>query len=161
MLKHFYILVTLLFVASTTSAFASSCYSLEEAEAEQGIRIHSELMVIGLNCQHMKFKDGTNLYLEYRKFTNEHADIFSTYEQTLMDYYQSQGHADPEAKINTIRTQIANKISKDAATMRPDLFCNRYASRLLKVINFSKTEIRAWAATFYDTHPVSNPICEH
>ena len=29
------------------------CYTHEEAEAEQGIRIHSELMVIALNCQHM------------------------------------------------------------------------------------------------------------
>ena len=34
-------------------AMAANCYSAAEAEAEQGIRVHSELMVIGLNCQHM------------------------------------------------------------------------------------------------------------
>ena len=34
------------------NAFAAQkCYSAAEAEADQGIRIHSELMVIGLNCQ--------------------------------------------------------------------------------------------------------------
>ena len=161
MLRHIFILLPLLFFVVLSPAYASSCYSHEEAEAEQGIRIHSELMVIGLNCQHMKFKDGTNLYLEYRKFTNEHSDLFSAYEQILMEYYRRQGHSDPEATINTTRTQIANKISKDAATMRPDLFCNRYAGRLLKVINFSKSDIKAWASTFYKSHPVSNPICEH
>ena len=42
-------LVSLFFIFSSQSVFAS-CYSSKEAEAEQGIRIHSELMVIGLNC---------------------------------------------------------------------------------------------------------------
>ena len=63
------------FYAPVSSFAAASCYTMEEAEAEQGIRIHSELMVIGLNCQHMKFSDGTNLYLEYREFTKEHENL--------------------------------------------------------------------------------------
>ena len=33
-----------------TPAFAGGCYTAREVEAEQAIRIHSELMVIGLTC---------------------------------------------------------------------------------------------------------------
>lgn len=143
-----------------SAAASSSCYSLAEAEAEQAIRIHSELMVIGLNCQNMRFSDGTNLYAEYRKFTAAHGDLFAGYETTLMNYYKKQGFDNPEARINTLRTDFANKISMDAADMRPDMFCNRYAGRLLQAVGFSGNEIRKWASTFYSSHPVSNPICE-
>lgn len=139
---------------------AKSCYTQSEAEAEQAIRIHSELMVIGLNCQHMRFSDGTNLYLEYREFTNTHERLFSFYEEQLVNYFKRQG-VDSEAAINTLRTQFANKISLDAARMKPDQFCNRYASRILKVSDFKTNDIKRWAATFYPSHPVSRPLCTY
>ena len=52
-------------------AEAAGCYSAVESEAEQGIRIHSELMVIGLNCAHMADADGNNLYVQHSKFTKK------------------------------------------------------------------------------------------
>lgn len=153
------ILIFTIFPA-VSMAGSAGCYTMAEAEAEQAIRIHSELMVIGLNCQYMRFSDGTNLYREYRSFTSEHEDLFSGYEEQLVRYFKRQGE-DPEASINTLRTDFANKISHDVAKMKPDQFCNRYASRILKVSGFKDDDIKRWAATFYPSHPVSRPMCEH
>lgn len=95
---------------------------MKEAEAEQGIRIHSELMVIGLNCQHIWPKSEKNLYKQYQDFTVKNADLFSGYEDTLLSFYKKEGKSKPERTLHQLRTDFANKISKDAAIMRPIRF---------------------------------------
>lgn len=134
-------------------AFAKSCYSMKEAEAEQGVRIHSELMVISLNCQHLWPQKPASLYQKYRAFTSRNADVFAKYEDVLLQHYGS------EKKLNSLRTEFANKISKDAASMRPDLFCRTYAPRIAKAGQMGERELRKWAQTFFDSHPVSKPFC--
>lgn len=147
-------------IIMTGAAHASACYTQKEAEAEQAIRIHSELMVIGLNCQGMKFKDGTNLYVKYRTFANQHADLFAAYEETLMGYFRRTGAGNPEKELNDMRTYLANKIANDAAQMSPDQFCNRFVPRIFKAANMSRTELASWAGTIYPSHPVSKPVCK-
>lgn len=159
-LKTAALAVFMCIVSVGSAVAASKCYTPEEAAAEQGLRIHSELMVIGLNCQGMKFNDGTNLYVEYRKFTSDHSDLFSGYENTLMNYYKRQGMTDPEAKLNTLRTQLANKISDSAVRMKPDRFCNSYAGRIFQAASMDRNTLATWASTIYPSHPVSQPICE-
>lgn len=137
------------------------CYTMREAEAEQGIRIHSELMVIGLNCQHISMREtGRNIYLKYRQFTNDNKNLFAWYEDILLDFYDRTGHVSPETELNDMRTKFANKISLDAAKMRPDMFCKVYAPRIRRVENFTRADLRQWAQTFYNSHPVSQPLCE-
>ena len=145
---------------SISSAQAASCYSMAEAEAEQGIRIHSELMVIGLNCQHMTPPGQKNYYAQYREFTSAHQALIQNYEGRLLNYFKRTGVAKPESALNDLRTDFANKISENAAKMRPDVFCARYIERIGRAGKMDKQQIIKWATTFYDTHPVSNPICE-
>ena len=140
-------------------AQAGSCYSNSEVEAEQGIRIHSELMVIGLNCQHMGARAGMNLYSQYRQFTADHGDLFATYEKILLKHFAQNGGGKPEAQLNTLRTSFANKISNDVAAMRPDVFCSRYAPRITKASQMNRDDVRRWASTVYESHPVSKPRC--
>ncbi len=144
---------------SASSAQAAGCYSKAEIEAEQGIRIHSELMVIGLNCQHMGAREGLNLYSEYRKITARHSKLFEKYESILMAYFAKNGGGKAEAQLNTLRTGFANKISNDVAAMRPDVFCSRYASRITQASAMNQNEVRQWASTVYPGHPVSRPMC--
>lgn len=139
---------------------ADSCYSSLEVEAEQGIRIHSELMIIGLNCQHMTPVDQENLYTQYRKFTNENAPLFAGYEEVLMDYFRRVGEENPEASLNDMRTFFANKIANDAAKMRPDRFCRRYGGRIAQAAAMDQRSLRQWAATVYPGRPPSQPACE-
>jgi len=147
-------------VLFTSQVRAQNCYSAQEAEAEQGIRIHSELMVIGLNCQHMTPAGWTNFYAQYRQITNRHADLFAGYENTLISYWSKNGAANPEGRLHDLRTRFANKVSTDAARMRPDLFCANYAPRIPKAAEMSRSDFRRWASTFHQGHPVSQPICE-
>ena len=158
-----FIAVLLLFfcvIVVSSSVRAQTCFNPREAEAEQGIRIHSELMVIGLNCAHKTTDDGKSLYVLYREFTEEHGDLFADYERILMEYYARNDDETPEATINTLRTSFANKISTDSAKMRPDVFCARYAPRISEVSKMTHETFRKWAATIYPAHPVSHPVCE-
>jgi hypothetical protein len=140
-------------------ALAEACYTKREAEAEQGIRIHSELMVIGLNCAHMSSANGKNLYAEHRKFTADHGKLLARYEKILIDYLARTGVANAEKQLHEIRTNFANKISKDAAVMRPDKFCRTYAPRIEAVTKMDETQFRKWAATPFKEYPVSKPLC--
>ncbi|NCC22118.1 MAG: hypothetical protein EOM26_06610 [Alphaproteobacteria bacterium] len=155
------VLSLVLLVVSAGSAMADrrpSCYSLREAEAEQGIRIHSELMVIGLNCMHLGQEAG--LYQKYQSFTSNYSDLISGYESTLIDYFKRSGHPNPVGSLNLMRTAFANKISSDAARMRPDIFCKRYIPRVSQAAAMNRQEVKQWASTFFPSHPVSQPICE-
>lgn len=149
----------LVFIGFSTPAYAVACYTGTEAEAEQGIRIHSELMVIGLNCQHKTPKDQKNYYLQYKEMTARNGTLFAGYETTLINYFARAGYDHPESELNRLRTQFANKISGDAAKMRPDLFCAHYAPRVPKAGAMNTMQLRSWAATFFRSHPLSQPIC--
>jgi hypothetical protein len=154
------LIFTAILIFPFSSFAAAACYTQAEAEAEQGIRIHSELMVIGLNCQHMGARHGMNLYGQYREFTTRHAKLFSTYETMLMNYFKKAGHAKPESSLITLRTNFANKISNDAADMRPDVFCSEYAARIEQAHKMDEKAVRQWAAKIYPSHPVSRPMCK-
>jgi hypothetical protein len=146
-------------VLMANSAMAK-CYSLAEAEAEQGIRIHSELMVIGLNCQHLGPRDRKNLYMQYKDFTNKNASLIRGYENTLINFFKQSGKGNPERAMHDMRTNFANKISKDVATMRPDAFCAYYSPRIPRAAAMNQDQVRQWAATFFPGHPTSQALCK-
>lgn len=137
----------------------AACYTPVEAEAEQGIRIHSELMIIALTCQHRTPKGQENLYVQYRKFTAKHGPTLAAYERSLMNHFRANGVRDPEASINKLRTDFANKISNDAARMRPDKFCAAFLERVPRASKMTNTDLRRWASTPYAQQPVSKPMC--
>lgn len=151
-MRHFYI-VFLFFVLFSTQAFAV-CYTSEEAEAERVLRIHTELMVIGLNCQHQAAALGFNPYEKYKQFTNRNAALFSHYETVMERYFLHNGDVYPQKAFHEFRTSLANDISKDAA-IRPDGFCNAYAQRIRFAEGLDALSLQKWALNY----PLSKPIC--
>ena len=147
-----------IFVFLTPISVNAACYNAAEAEAEQGIRIHSELMVIGLNCQHMTPRGWKNFYQEYREITSRHQSLFNQYEQTLINFYSRNG-SNAEKRIHTLRTDFANKTSTDAAKMRPDVFCANFAPRIPQVGKMSRSEFQQWAASTSRTEALSQSRC--
>lgn len=135
------------------------CYTADEAEAEQGIRIHSELMVIGLNCQHMTPRGWKNFYQQYREITTRNSDLFAGYETTLINYFAQAGERNPEGRLHDMRTVMANKVSTDAARMRPDVFCATYAPRMPKAAQMSREQLRQWASSTSNNPAVTRPRC--
>lgn len=147
------LVIIALFIAIPT-AQAKGCYTAKEAEAEQAIRIHSELMVIGLNCQHMTPAGWTNFYAQYRQITNQHKALLSSYEKTLI-----KANGGSERKIHDMRTNFANQTSTDSARMRPDVFCATYAPRIPKVAQMSQAEFKQWAASSAGSNRSTKPLC--
>jgi len=152
-----------LFIAALTmfssgASAAQSCYGADQLEAEQGLRIHSELMVIALNCQHLA--GGANLYRQYENFTNKNIGLIENYEKTMMNFFQNEGAAKPEKALNDFRTALANRISKEAVRLQPNVFCRAYSSRITQANNMDITQFRTWAQTVFDAYPLTRPICQ-
>ncbi len=153
--------IFLTFLISVCAIFQAqaACYTSQQAEAEQAIRIHSELMIIALTCQHRTPKGQPNLYVQYRNFTSAHSRLLSNYESALIQYYKANRAKDPESDFNTLRTNFANKISNDAARMRPDKFCASFLDRVPRAARMTDADFRKWASLKFSGHPVSKPLC--
>ena len=157
--KVFSILTLFILSITSSASYAGSCYSMQEVEAEQGIRIQSELMVIRLSCQHIAKRQSKDLFKSYANFYSKNRETLASYESTMMKHFEGNEISDPDRALRTLRTEVANRISKDAATMRPDLFCAHYAPRIEKAEAMSKKDFRKWASTIFESHPVSKPVC--
>lgn len=158
MMKKIFVFCIAFMAATADIAVAvANCYSSKEYEAEQGLRIKSELMVIALNCQHMAYRKG-NLYMRFREVSRQNADLFQSYERTLMDYYRRHGQ-NPEKAINSLRTDMANKVSLKSASMRPDIFCYNHRNYIEAALDMDRESFRRWARSPEPANPTSKPLC--
>lgn len=151
------ILAVALMLSFASSAQASSCYNATEFEAEQGIRIHSELMVIGLTC--LKMPQGAGLYQKYQVFTQKNQSLIAKYESDIIAYYRKAGVAEPEKELHTLRTTLANGISKHAITMSTASFCQHFGQRIDKALAMDQQKIRKWAQHVWPQSPTTRPVC--
>jgi len=136
----------------------ANCYNSAEYEAEQGLRIQSELMVIALNCQHMAYRKG-NLYIRYREISRQKEDLLKGYENTLMEYFRRKGSGNPESSLNDLRTNLANAVAIKSAQMRPDIFCYQNRDRIEAALEMNTEQFRQWAKTPSVGDPTSQPLC--
>ena len=157
------VLVTAFCLSASAEAARShhhklGCYTPAEYEAEQGIRIHSELMVIGLTCQ--KMPGDQDLYAKYREFTLKNSGLLSHYETELLDYYRREGVKNPEKHLHNLRTRMANRISQYAVNNRVSSFCEQFSGRIDTALKMSKSTLRAWAQHKWPNQPSSEPECK-
>lgn len=146
------------FLSAAFISEAEACYSAREFEAEQGIRIHSELMVIGLTC--IKTPEGQELYRKYQDFTAKNSHLIASYETALINYYSQQGTAQPEQKLHTLRTNLANEISRRAIAMSTLSFCQKFSSHLDRALAMNQEKLRQWAQHVWPNQPPSEPACD-
>lgn len=132
----------------------AQCYSPSQARAEQLLRVHSELMVIGLNCTNERLSNGMSAYEGYKDFTNRHAGLIGYHEDVLQGYFAASGNARPDRAVHDLRTALANDVSKDASR-RPDGFCSAYLPRIQFARSLDGQQFEQWATRY----PVSRPVC--
>lgn len=160
-MKKFAMALGLALCVSTSASAATSsgvCYTAKEFEAEQGIRIHSELMVIGLTC--MKMPQGTQMYLKYKDFTEKNKKLIVQYENEIIGHYRREGAEKPEKKLHTLRTTLANQISQRAVSMSVSSFCQRFSPRIDQALAMDKEKLRRWAQQPWPGSPTSRPVCD-
>jgi hypothetical protein len=141
----------------STPAYSAGCYTAREVEAEQALRIHSELMVIGLTCMNMP--QGMAMYQKYQRFTQKNQVLLASYETELISYYRRAGYDSPEKQLHTLRTNLANQISEHAITMSISTFCRSYGTRVDKALAMDQQKIRRWAQFSFAGSPTSQPMC--
>lgn len=150
------ILLSAFMIALPSWANAASCYNAAQLEAEQGLRIHSELMVIALNCTQIQ----PGLNKQYENFTKANFGLIQGYEDTIKSVFRADGIADPEAEINGFRTQLANRIAGEAIRLQPNVFCRAYGDRIAQAINMPREKFRKWAKTVFPGYPLTRPVCD-
>lgn len=150
--------LAVLCLSTAAEAATSRCYAPKELEAEQGIRIHSELMVIGLTC--MKMPGGPENYTKYQKFTQKNSKLIAQYETDLISHYRKQGNKAAEQKLHTLRTAMANEISQHAISMSTSTFCRKFSPRIGQALAMDKPHLRAWAQHVWPGSPASEPLCK-
>jgi len=147
-----------LVTTTATQAMAAQCYTPREFEAEQGLRIHSELMVISLTC--MKMAQGGNMYEKYQAFSKKNSDLIKAYENDIIAYFRAQGSPAPEQQFHTLRTSLANEISQHAIKMSTGSFCQQFASRIDSALAMDREKLRRWAQQPWPNSPTSKPMCQ-
>jgi hypothetical protein len=152
------VLTLVLSLALSGQAVASSCYTEREFEAEQGLRIHSELMVIALTCIKMP-RGGAEMYSKYQTFTNRNQRLITSYESDMIGYFRRQGVAQPEKQFHSLRTGLANHISKNAISMSTSSFCQRYGQNIDQAVVMDHAKVRRWAQMPVAQLPTKQPKC--
>lgn len=151
------LLAAFFLIAFTASANAAEqCYNLEQLEAEQGLRIHSELMIIALNCQHLA--GGVQLNKQYEQFTRNNLGLIQGYENTMRGFFQSEGQS-REGELNEFRTLLANRIANEAVRLQPNVFCKAYSGRITQANDMPREKFRKWAQTVFPGYPLTRNIC--
>lgn len=153
------ILICLAMISAIGSAQAAElCYRPSEIEAEQGLRIQSELMVIALSC--IKVPDaGPALYAQYQAFTEKHQSLLREYERVMMSYYKGRGKNANEQLYN-LKTKLANDISKRAVSMSISQFCQRFGPRIPQAMAMDEAKLRRWAQHVWPESPTTVAACK-
>lgn len=117
-------------------AFAKgACYTPEQLQAEQALRLHSELMVIAVGCH--QGSGGENLITAYGDFTKKNIHTLHEAEQTMIAYYH--GSVD---RLDRLRTRLANEFGQKSANMSSGRFCTAYRDKVLTLDAASPADVQ-------------------
>ncbi|WP_155524640.1 hypothetical protein [Oleisolibacter albus] len=146
--------------APPPKAKAAPCYTPAEFEAEQAIRLHTELMVVGLTCQAMDQKGTPSLFAQYKQFTLNHQMQIQEWEKALIGQYKRAGVKNPTKEFDSFRTRLANEMSQRAIALTTPIFCESHAAIVPQALAMSVADVKR-AVTSEDVVRVSLlPRCD-
>jgi hypothetical protein len=119
---------------------AAACYNAAEQNAEQLVRLHSQLMVITLSCR--TTATGVPLPPLYGNFTNTNINTIKAAEQTLMQWHRAHGKGGA-AQMDKIRTTFSNDFSQKLAKMSPTGFCAQYRDYVQTAAGFTPAQLQS------------------
>ena len=120
---------------------AQQCYSSNEVEAEQLLRLHSELMVITVTCH--QGSHGENLIPAYTDFTKNHIAALHDAEKTMIEYYHTTYGGNGIERLDKLRTKLGNEFGQKIADISAPIFCQQYRDKVLQMCSASNKEVQA------------------
>jgi hypothetical protein len=123
-----------------TAGTAGACYTPDQMQAEQLIRLHSELMDIMVTCR--TDSNGTDLGHEYSDFTQKNRNAIIGAESTMTAYYKSHHGGSEPHDVDRLRTMLANAYAQKAADMSSSAFCGQYRDMVTKFDQSSSADVQ-------------------
>jgi len=147
--------------AKSTATKPGACYSRAEHAAEQTIRMHTEMMVVGLTCQQVNpDKKPFNLYQD---FTIKNRSLISNSEASIIDHFRKKGGGNATRQFDMFRTELANDISRRAAVIGTGLYCANFVDRSKAAMDLTADDIRVLTGDEKSAglmHLSSKPLCD-
>ncbi|MGF7178263.1 hypothetical protein [Azospirillum doebereinerae] len=146
--------------AKTTAAKPGACYSRSEHAAEQLMRMHTEMMVVGLTCKSVVPEK--NPFGLYQDFSVKNRAMLSSSEATLIGYYKKTG-GNGTQKFDTFRTELANEVSRRAATIGIPQYCQTFVDRSIAAKELNADDLRILTSDEKNAglmHLASKPLCD-
>lgn len=117
------------------------CYAPAEFEAEQAIRLHTEMMVVGLTCQYMDVAGQPSLFAQYKLFTLHNRKQVEGWEKALVAYYKRTVKGNANRAFDTFRTRLANETSQRAIALTTPVFCAEHVPAVQKAMAMEMSEL--------------------
>ncbi len=136
---YFISLFVFIALASAPAFAARQCYSPAELNAEQTLRLHSELMVITVTCK--QGSRAQDLVSAYTGFTRNNIEMLRQAEQTMIHYYQNIEGSDGIASLDTLRTRLGNEYGQQIADVSAPIFCQRLRDLVLNDYKLNPTQV--------------------
>lgn len=153
------LLILIAFFLSQTEAYAAGhCYAPEEMQAEQLLRLHSELMVITVTCK--QGATGRDLVRPYVGFTQRHTKAIQKAESTLMQYYAKIYGEDGTSRLDKLRTKLANEFGQVVADESAPVFCARARDKVLALYDSPSKTVLEDNIRSYRASLTYEPLCK-
>ncbi|GAA4254903.1 hypothetical protein GBZ26_18150 [Azospirillum formosense] len=147
--------------AKSAATKPGACYSRAEHAAEQTIRMHTEMMVVGLTCQQVNpDKKPFNLYQD---FTVKNRSLISNSEASMIDHFRKKGGGNATRQFDMFRTELANEVSRRAAVIGTGLYCANFVDRSKAAMDLTADDIRVLTGDEKSAglmHLSSKPLCD-
>lgn len=159
--------IALVALTATTPVMAAPpakkgpCYSVPEFAAEQGIRLHTELMVVGLTCQYLDKPGQASLFNQYKQFTLKYQNRIQDWEKSLIGYFQRTTAGNATRNFDSFRTRLANETSQRAIALSTPVFCGAHAPLVAEAMAASLADIeRGLSPDGEGMHVANAPRCD-
>jgi len=146
-------------VSKASSAKPGACYTRSEHAAEQLMRMHTEMMVVGLTCKSVVPEK--NPFGLYQDFSVKNRSLLSNSEATLIGHYKKTGGG--LRQFDTYRTELANEISRRAATIGIPQYCQTFVDRSKAAKDLDAEDLRVLTSDEKNAglmHLASKPLCD-
>jgi hypothetical protein len=160
LLRNLMLILCLLMMGAPWSpvqaASNEGCYSNEEFEAEQGLRLHTDLEVVMLTCKYDGYR--TPLRDHYAKFLKKNSVSIQRWEGIIARTYARAGGARNEV-IDNFRTMLANQKSGEAGRITPRQFCIKYANWVPVAASWNANQVSQYIRNINPEFPPKKPLC--
>lgn len=153
------LLAALILVSLSSPAFADGrCYSAKEMEAEQLLRLHSELMVITVTCK--QSSTGRDLVRAYTGFTRNNIGQLHDAEQVLIEHYKTVYGGQGVSRLDTLRTKLANEFGQKIADVSAPVYCAQRRDKVIEMYDSPPVSLQRASLEAYADSANYEPVCD-